>query len=378
MREITILLLAFAATSCGETGTEPRTETEIPSGTETTAPNDAERDEDPVPDEEPDEEPPASVFSDSPWLAVDGRSLVLDGEHFEIRGVCWSPVARGDSVPFGVDHRGYVELDAPLMAAAGINVVRTYGPVTDRAVLDEFWRNGIYVMSTVYGYGGDSLDAIDEAMIPVADHPAILMWVVGNEWNYNGLYFFDLGEPGGFERTRARVRAATERVKSLDDRPVVTIYGEIPATELIASLPRVDVWSLNVYRGASFFDLFDVWESRSDKPMFLGEYGADAYNALLPGPDPDSQAYATRVLTEELRDNHVSQGGVASGGTIFSWADEWWKDSSGSPWEQDAGGFAPGGGPYPDRTFNEEWWGIVDIDRNPRPAYDALQDLYTR
>lgn len=312
-----------------------------------------------------------------PRPTVNGRDILVDGEPFEIRGVCWSPVPRGAAAPGGIDYAGYVELDAPLMAAAGINVVRTYGALTDVAVLDELWRHGIYVLPTVYGWGGSSLDSIDDNVLPVIDHPAILMWVVGNEWNYNGLYYFDLGQPGGFETTRARVRDAAQRVKTLDDRPVVTIYGEVPSTELVDSLPEIDVWALNVYRGAGFFDLFDVWASRSTKPMFLGEYGADAYNANLPAPDPESQAYATRVLTEELRANHVSAGGVSSGGTIFEWADEWWKDGSGSLSEQDVGGVAPGGGPYPDQTFNEEWWGIVDIDRVPRPAYHELQALYT-
>src|SRR5690606_19203892 len=101
----------------------------------------------------------------------------------------------------------------------------------------------------------------------------------------------------------------------------------------------------------------------SNRPMFLGEYGADAYNALIDAVDLTSQAEATRALTLQLIDNYVTDSeGVTAGGFVFEFADEWWKDGTGSPAVQDVGGIAPGGGPHPDQTFNEEYWGLVDIE----------------
>jgi hypothetical protein len=311
----------------------------------------------------------------SSGVSLEGGRLHVDGEAFFIRGVCWNPVPRGGTHPADLDFSGFVEQDAALMQAAGINAVRTYDTITDAAVLDALLDRGIYVLNMVYAWGGDEPSVVDARVNAVKDHPAILMWVLGNEWNYNGLY---VGMSHG--DSLAALNEAAERIRALDDaHPIVTVYGEIPSSETVAAMPLIDVWGINAYRGLGFGNLFDQLSAVTDKPMFLAEYGADAYDATQDAVNLAAQAQATEALTQELIDHGAASGndGPCLGGTIFEWADEWWKDGEGSASVQEPGGIAPGGGPHPDQTFNEEWWGLVDIDRNPRPAYEALKALYT-
>jgi hypothetical protein len=308
-------------------------------------------------------------------VTLEGGRLSVDGEPFFIRGVCWNPVPRGGVHPADLDFSGFVEEDAALMRAAGINAVRTYDTITDVAVLDALLAQGIYVLNMVYAWGGDEPSVVDARVNAVKDHPAILMWVLGNEWNYNGLYV-------GMSHadSLAALNEAAARILAIDDtHPIVTVYGEIPSSETVAAMPLIDVWGINAYRGLGFGSLFDQFAAVSDKPMFLAEYGADAYDANQDAVNLAAQAEATEALTQELLDHGAALGsdGPCLGGTIFEWADEWWKDGEGSADIQEPGGIAPGGGPHPDQTFNEEWWGVVDIDRNPRPAYEALKALYT-
>jgi hypothetical protein len=302
----------------------------------------------------------------------DGQVWV-DGAPFQIRGVNWNPVPVGATHPQGLDYAGSVLEDAPLMQAAGINAVRTYEHLDDTLVLDTLYAHGIYVFTTVYGWWQDEPTAVTERVNAVKDHPAILGYVLGNEWNYNQLY--SNGEISTTE-TRDQINAAAALVKQADRNKIVcTIYGELgDLGAMVQSMPDIDMWGINVYRGISFGDLFQVYAEQSPKPMFLGEFGADAYNATIDAYDPTSQAAATTALIDEIKAAYVA--GKTAGGFIFEWSDEWWKDSAGSADVQDVGGIAPGGGPYPDATFNEEWWGIVDIDRQPRAAYDAIKAAY--
>lgn len=306
-------------------------------------------------------------------LVVNGRALEVEGVAIHLRGVCWNPVPVGGTHPTDLDFAGSSATDSALMAEAGINVVRTYDAITDRDVLDTLHEQGIKVIQSVYAWGGAEADSAVTAVNAVKDHPAVLMWLVGNEWNYNGLY---VGL--SFEESLARVEEVALLIKEADpDHLVATAYGELPSEETLAALSAIDVWGINSYRGLSFGDLFSSWAARSSKPMFLSEYGADAYDARPPaGENLVAQADATAALAGELEFEAARNGGVASGGTIFEWADEWWKDEAGSPSEHDVGGVAPGGGPHPDATFNEEWWGIVTIDRTKRPAYDELKRLF--
>jgi hypothetical protein len=318
---------------------------------------------------------PAAPSTSSPGDAAPSlaRDAAVPGA--ALRGVCWNPVPLGARHPEGLDYAGFAARDIPLMVQLGVNVVRTYEPLLDRGVLDALWTAGIQVIDSVYPWGGDEPSVVIERVRAVADHPAILYFSVGNEWNYNGLYV-GLSHADAL----ARVAEAARLIRAEDARhPIATIYGELPSEETLAALPEIDVWGINAYRGISFGDLFERWRELTSSAMFVAEYGADAYNAGLPGYDPDSQALAVASLTREILEQAASErsGARVLGGTLFEWADEWWKDEAGSLDAQDVGGIAPGGGPYPDQVFNEEWWGLVDIERAPRPAFDALRAVFS-
>merc|ERR1711953_77161 len=289
--------------------------------------------------------------------------LLVDGRPMGIKGICWGPTPKGQAN--NPDFSGNVEKDAKLMQEAGINVVRTYGTLADRSVLDALWAKGIWVVPTVYAWGGSDPSVVIDAVNAVKDHPAILMWSIGNEWNYNGIYV----HLSKWESVH-KLNQAAQLIKENDnEHPVASIYGEVPGVDVIHAMPNVDVWGINSYRGISHGGLFNDYVLRTNKPMFMGEYGADAFNARVNAEDQGAQAYATKELTREIVERSSATGGDVLGGFLFEFNDEWWKDGAGSNWAQDVGGIAPGGGPYPDKTFNEEWWGIVDIDRNPRAAY---------
>ena len=257
-------------------------------------------------------------------IEVRGRELYVDGEPFRIRGVNWNPVPKGGEHPANLDYAGFADQDIALMKAAGINVVRTYERLENRAVLDKLEDAGIYVFSTVYGWWQDAPSVVTARVNAVKDHPAILAWVLGNEWNYNHLYAND---SLSLEETRDRINEAAELIRAADDEhPISTIYGELGGIEAqMAAMPNIDLWGVNAYRGISFGDLFTQFAAASTKPMYLGEYGADAYDSRNGGKvDVDAQGVATKALTEEIIDNYATpSGGTTLGGFVFEWADEW-------------------------------------------------------
>ena len=105
-------------------------------------------------------------------VRIDGRRLLVDGAPYEIRGVCWNPVARGRTQP--ADFAGFVDTDAPLMRTAGINTIRTYDAINDTRVLDVLDAHGIAVFQTVYAWGGDPESAALDRVRATMGHRAVL------------------------------------------------------------------------------------------------------------------------------------------------------------------------------------------------------------
>jgi len=309
-----------------------------------------------------------------------GRNLFLNDEPFLIKGVGYQPVPIGEThETYDKDDAAIYQRDFPLLKDMGCNTIKIWGEVTT-ALLDTAQANDIKVCAGYYvDYWLDLsdpavqeqlLDGFSEYVTAHKDHPALLMWIVGNDQNrHNGdnTHWYGLVD---------EMAEAALKIEGENYHPVVAgnagldNVGFAPKEADDAHQGFLDVWGLNVYKGRTFGDLFHDVAERTSKPVLITEYGADAYNNIIQAEDQASQAAWDRDLWGD-----IVAAAECIGGLVMSYSDEWWK--AGDPDTHDTGGFE---GSQPDGFSNEEWYGLVSLQDNgespdiviPREAYAEL------
>ena len=306
-------------------------------------------------------------------VSVNERQLLVNGNQYTIKGICYHPV------PIGSDKRSFktIDTDIALMVEAGINTIRVYAPIDDKNVLDKIDAAGLKV---IIGFGYS--DPKDEYNILSGNflnyinsykkHNAILMWELGNEYNYHPEWF-----EGDLKNWYVAMNNAASQIKEIDNNhPITTAHGDLPDADALSLSPNIDVWGMNVYRMVEPQTIISEWEAVSSKPMYLSEVGADSFMAksaegFEQGENQSAQAHANKIILEKT----FNKQDICSGATLFQFTDGWWK--AGKNDVQDEGGWAPEGSGVPyDRVPNEEYWGIVDIHRNKKETFNVVKEIY--
>jgi hypothetical protein len=344
-------------------------------------------------------------------VTVGPGGLAVNGEPFTVKGVVYAPVPIGDDpdlTPYGdyftSAYRALYDRDLPLLRAMNANAVRLLGwdPAADHTeFLNRAYNGGADPIRVIAGFRIDPgldidpvsadnvrsrLKAEFRAMVAAhKEHPAILMWAIGSELNAPGMYG---GRPEDLFSLMEEM--AKEAHAEDSNHPVTTPLADVDLVATIAAhgarVPSLDLWGANLFRGASFDDLFAAYQAVSTKPLLVTGFGADAFDSGAGGGsgavDEASQAAYAAALW-----NEIAGCTVCTGGTVMEYADQWWEGRLADP-ACDAAKSHEGCGlaraSMPDGFDNFEWWGIVDAapveggpdEVTPRAAYDRLRELF--
>jgi len=187
---------------------------------------------------------------------------------------------RRDGAPYFVRGAGGVSrLDR--LAACGANSLRTWGTEQTVQVLDEAGRLGLTVCAGLWvdherhGFNYDDPAAV-RAQIEkhcrdvdrFKDHPALLLWSVGNEVEIAG------GNPKVWDV----IEAVAAHIKKVDPHhPVMTVTAHISATAVAAikeRCPSIDLIGCNCYAGIAVIAQ-DVRAAGWERPYLIAEWGND-------------------------------------------------------------------------------------------------------
>ena len=194
----------------------------------------------------------------------EGWQMKRDGKPFFVKG------AGGDG-------------SMSLLKEAGGNSVRTWGADRIQATLDEAQKNGLTVAVGIWfhhendteGFNYSKPDMVKQQLEQVCqivkkfkDHPAVLLWGLGNEMEGYGA--------GDKAEIWTAVNDAAKAVKQIDpNHPTMTVISELGG-ERVACVhrycPDIDIVGINTYAGAS--SIGDRYAKlHGTKPYIVTEFG---------------------------------------------------------------------------------------------------------
>ena len=245
--------------------------------------------------------------------ADDGWQLFRDGEPFLVKG------AGGSS--------GSMER----LVAAGANSTRTWGAEDLEPMLDEAHELGIAVTIGIWlGHERHGFDYNDEAQVQAQfekareyvlrykDHPALLIWGVGNE-----MEGFAEGDNPLIWKA---VNDIAAMIKELDPHhPTMTITAEIGGGRISSVneyAPDIDIHGINAYGGgASLADRYRA--GGGTKPIIITEFGPpgswETGTAEWGAPFEMTSTAKADAYRRTYENSVLGQPGLAIGSYAFIW-----------------------------------------------------------
>jgi GT2 family glycosyltransferase len=279
---------------------------------------------------------------------VAGKFLFAGDEKLWIKGVTYGTFApREDGSEFPA--RDVVQRDFAMMAARGINSVRTYIP-PPRWLLDRAQQAGLRVMvGLAWEQHVAFLDnkpliktiegRIRDGVAACKGHPAVLCYTIGNEIPPSIVRWH------GRKKIERFLKKLYGIAKETDPGGLVT-YVNFPTTEYL-QLPFLDFQCFNVYledRETLANYLARLQNLVDEKPLVMAEIGLDSQRN---GEDIQAESLDWQMRTA------FAEG--CAGTFIFAWTDEWYR----------------GGADIEDWDF-----GLTTRDREPKPALEAVTKAY--
>jgi hypothetical protein len=360
-----------------------------------------------------------------------GFVLQVEGKPLYINGMNWDYFPVGTNFNYSLWNqtddliKSALDAEMSLLKNMGVNTIRMYTGVPARWISYIYENYGIYTMlNHSFGRYGLTIDGswvantnyanpkvrellLKEATDMVKEYqntPGLLLFLLGNENNY-GLFWRGAETEDIPIQDRQSTKDAQNLYKLFNEatlamkgvsgtHPIAICNGDLLFLEIIAQECKdIDILGINVYRGATFTDMFDRANKEFGKPVVLTEFGTDAYNAI---ENQEDQEYQAEVLVSNWKHIYSNAAGMGKngnclGGFTFQFSDGWWKTgqtkelsehNTQASWANGgySNDFAQG-----ENNMNEEWFGICakgltnqrgTYELYPRAAYYALKDVH--